>query len=237
MIAAGGLTAVFLDLDDTLCDTEGLTLMRVAAVRELLNGEVASDQLDSVLDAAVAWDPLSDEKLGRVNRLERMKGALGLSDEQMSSLRARYNEVLFKNLTLVDGARETLAWLRERVKVGLITNGPSELQRTKIDRLGIGDSFDSITVSGEVGYHKPARELFAAALRSLDAEADAAVYAGDRPEFDIRGARNVGMTCALIQTNFPFPLPATPRPDFVLASVTKLPWLITERGWLPSLAS
>ena len=234
MIAAGNLTTVFLDLDDTLCDTEGLTPMRLAAVRELLDGEVAADLLDSVLGEAASWDPLADEESGRVNRVQRMKEALGLSDDQLRPVRARYNEVLFENLTLVDGARETLAWLRERVKVGLITNGPSELQRTKIERLGIGGAFDSITVSGEVGFHKPARELFEAALRSLDAGADVAVYAGDRPEFDIRGARNVGMTCALIRTDYPFPLPAAPQADFVLTNVTELPRLIRECGWLPS---
>ncbi len=234
MIAAGGLRAVFLDLDDTLCDTEGLTPIRLAAVGDLLDGRIASDRLDSVLREAVAWDPLADEASGKLNRLQRIQEALGLNDDQLSAVRTRYNDVLFENLTLVDGARETLAWLRERVKIGLITNGPSELQRTKIDRLGIGDDFDSIIVSGEVGHDKPARELFMAAFRSLQVESNSAVYAGDRPEFDIRGAKNVGMTCALIERDYPFPLPAKPRPDFVLADVTGLPTLIRDHSWLPA---
>ena len=132
MILTGGLKAVFLDMDDTLCDTEGLTPRRLAAVRELLEGEVRSEMLDHVIDQAAAWDPLADEETGRVGRIQKMTDALKLGDDQVTRMRARYNEVLFEHLTLQEGVAETLKWLRERVKLGLITNGPSEFQRNKI---------------------------------------------------------------------------------------------------------
>ncbi len=232
MIAQGGLTAVFLDMDDTLCDTEGLTPLRLEAVRDLLDGEIDSGLLDRVMGEATSWDPLGDAEHRRVNRLQRMKDALELDDDQLARLRARYNEVLYDNLRLIDGVSETLVWLRERVKLGLITNGPSELQRTKIARLGIGDSFDSITISGEVGFHKPEPELFHAALKSLGTEPDTALYAGDRPEFDIKGSQTVGVTSVLIQKEYDYPLPASPVAEFAIEDVTHIPRLIIDNGWL-----
>jgi HAD superfamily hydrolase (TIGR01549 family) len=232
MIARGGLKAVFLDMDDTLCDTEGLTPRRLEAVHELLDGEIDSALLDQMIGEAAGWDPLGDAEHGRANRLQRMKDALKLDDDQLARLRARYNEVLYDNLKLIDGVSETLAWLRERVKLGLITNGPSELQRTKIARLGIGESFDSITISGEVGFHKPDPELFHAALKSLGTEPDAALYAGDRPEFDIKGSQTVGITAVLIQKKYDYPLPVYPVAEFEIEDVTHVSRLIIENGWL-----
>jgi HAD superfamily hydrolase (TIGR01549 family) len=237
MIAQGGLRAVFLDMDDTLCDTEGLTPRRLAAVHELLDGEIDSELLGRVISEAAGWDPLGDAQNGRVNRLQRMKEALKLDDDQFARLRARYNEVLYDNLRLIDGVSETLVWLRDRVKLGLITNGPSELQRTKIARLGIGDSFDSITISGEVGFHKPEPELFHAALKSLDTEPNAALYAGDRPEFDIKGSQKVGVTSVLIQKEYDYPLPASPVAEFEIEDVTHISRLIIENGWLSATAT
>ena len=232
MIARGGLRAVFLDMDDTLCDTEALTPRRLEAVQELLDGEIDSALLDRVISEAAGWDPLGDTEHGRVNRLQRMKDALKLDDDQLVRLRTRYNEVLYDNLKLIDGVSETLAWLRKRVKLGLITNGPSELQRTKIARLGIGDSFDSITISGEIGFDKPDPELFHAALESLSIDPDTALYAGDRPEFDIKGSQTVGVTSVLIQKKYDYPLPASPVAEFAIEDVTHIPRLIIENDWL-----
>ncbi len=223
---------MFLDMDDTLCDTEGLTPRRLEAVQELLHGEIDSALLARVISEAGGWDPLGDNERGRVNRLQRMKDALKLNDDQLARLRTRYNEVLYDNLKLIDGVSEMLAWLRKRVKLGLITNGSSELQRTKIARLGINDSFDSITISGEIGFHKPDPELFDAALGSLAIEPDTALYAGDRPEFDIKGAQTVGVTSVLIQKKYDYPLPASPVAEFVIEDVTHVPRLIIENDWL-----
>ena len=236
MIAPGGLKAVFLDMDDTLSDTESLATTRLAGVRDLLEGEVRAGRLDEVIDQAAAWDPLADEETGRIGRLQKMTDALALSEEQTARMRARYNEVLVELLTLQEGVAETLMWLRSRVKLGLITNGPSEFQRRKIAKLGIADSFDSITISGEVGVHKPDPALFRAALQSVDAAAGATLYAGDRPKFDMEGSSAAGMTSVLIRKDYAYPLPAPAAADFVVGAVTELPRLIEENAWLSALA-
>jgi putative hydrolase of the HAD superfamily len=235
VINSGGLKAVFLDMDDTLCDTEGLTLTRLAEVHTLLIGEIPSVRLDDVIGQAAGWDPLGDHGIGRLPRLQRMSEALGLSDDQMARMRARYNEVLFENLVLGDRVKETLEWLRLRVKLGLITSGPSEFQRAKISTLGIGEFFDSITISGEVGLQKPDPELFRMALRSINTDPDMALYAGDRPKFDMEGSHAVGMTSVLVEKDYAYALPPNVAADFVIKDVTELPQLIHGNGWLSNV--
>lgn len=225
------LHAVFLDLDDTLCDTEGLTPSRMEAVREALAGQVAAEDLAAVVAEAVGWDPVGTPG-GQANRLQRIGDRLGLSEEQRQKMRAAYNRVLVENLSLFEGVTEVLAWLRERIALGLITNGPSEFQRGKIARLGIAEYFDSIIVSGEVGHHKPAPEVFHAALHSLSAEPEEAIYVGDRPEADIAGAHAVGITSVLLRRNYAYPMREGPEADYTLDNVNGLPDFLTSKGWV-----
>jgi putative hydrolase of the HAD superfamily len=230
------LRAVFLDLDDTLCDSEGLTPLRLEAVRAALDGETPSDQLNAVLQEALTWDPLGLPGQPP-NRIQRLGDRLGLSDEQRQRMRTVYNRTLMDNLCLHEGAEEALAWLRQRVALGLITNGPSEFQRGKIARLGIERYFDSITISGEVGKHKPDPEIFHVALKSLDVRPEEALYVGDRPEADIAGARAVGITAVLVRNRYPFPVAQSAEPDYIVESVAELPRLLVSQGWLAGEAS
>ena len=233
MIPAGGLRAVFLDMDDTICDTEGLTPLRLASVRAALAGVVDAELLRRVTREAVEWDPIGQESVGGPpNRLERMTRALDLFDDQAQRMRAVYNDALFAHLRLEDGVEDILAWLGERVVLGLITNGPGELQRRKIAKLGIHEAFDSITISGEVGTHKPDPALFLAALEAGGVRPRESVYVGDRPIIDIDGAQRAGMTAILIRKRYPFPLPAGSKADFTIEGIHELPALILAERWL-----
>ncbi|MDA1096438.1 MAG: HAD family hydrolase [Chloroflexi bacterium] len=233
MIPVGGLRAVFLDMDDTICDTEGLTPLRLASVRAALAGVVDAELLRRVTREAVEWDPIGQQTDGGPpNRLERMTRALALSDEQARRMRVVYNDALFAHLKLEEGVEDILAWLRERVLLGLITNGPGELQRRKIATLGIEGSFDSITISGEVGQHKPDPSLFVTALETVGVRAKESLYLGDRPIIDIGGAQRAGMTAILIRKRYPFPLPTEPQADFTIDRIHELPGLILRERWL-----
>ena len=62
---------------------------------------------------------------------------------------------------------------------------------------GIADCFESITDSGIVGFEKPRREIFEAALKTMNARADESLYVGDVYSVDYVGARNAGMQALL----------------------------------------
>lgn len=100
-------------------------------------------------------------------------------------------------IVIIPEMKETLKFLNDRkIKIGIITNGPKEHQKRKINRLGLEQwiSKESITISGEVGFAKPGREIFQLAKERMQIQTDNIYYVGDSFENDIVGALNVGWT-------------------------------------------
>jgi putative hydrolase of the HAD superfamily len=93
---------------------------------------------------------------------------------------------------LMPNARETLVGLKPHFKIGLLTNGDSDLQREKIAASGLARFFDAITVSGELGIGKPKPKIFHALLKELGAPPESATMVGNSLARDIAGAQAAG---------------------------------------------
>ena len=216
---------IFLDLDDTLCETEGITRQRLEIAKQALSETINGTLLDSVMEQAISWDPVRSIN-GTIGRLQRIKQELKLPDESFNQMRSIYNKALFDYLDLYDGIEDTLSWLHTRFSLGLITNGPSEFQRKKIESLGISKYFDVIVISGEFGEHKPSPKIFNFAVESLNSSTAEAVHIGDRPDSDIDGAQSVGITGILVRKEYPYKILSKVQPNFTIDKVTDLPELI-----------
>jgi HAD superfamily hydrolase (TIGR01549 family) len=93
-----------------------------------------------------------------------------------------------------DGALETLHVLRERGhRLALLTNGCSLFQRRKLTRYTLEPLFERVLIEGELGYGKPDRRVFEAALEHFQAVPDEAWMIGDKLEADIGGAQALGI--------------------------------------------
>ncbi|MCZ6573736.1 MAG: HAD family hydrolase [Planctomycetota bacterium] len=93
------------------------------------------------------------------------------------------------------GAEELLRELRKHLRIGLLTNGASSVQRHKIRQSGLDGLFHAVVVSGEVGVGKPDPEVFRVALEALGTPAAETVMVGNSLRHDIAGARAAGMPC------------------------------------------
>lgn len=90
--------------------------------------------------------------------------------------------------------RALLADLRDRWRLGLVTNGLPEVQRRKIDSLRLRPFFDHIGLAGMPGQGgKPSPTPFMDACRVLGVSPDRAVHVGDDVETDVRGAKGAGI--------------------------------------------
>jgi FMN phosphatase YigB (HAD superfamily) len=90
--------------------------------------------------------------------------------------------------------------LRPRFRLGVVSNFDyTPTARTILERAGVTDLFDAVLVSDEVGWRKPARPIFEAALRRVGVGAAEAVFVGDRADIDVAGAQAVG--CAAVWLN------------------------------------
>jgi putative hydrolase of the HAD superfamily len=97
---------------------------------------------------------------------------------------------------ILPGTREALDRIRQRFRIAVISNADGKIENI-LSRCGIADCFESITDSGIVGYEKPRREIFEAALHAMNASTNESLYVGDVYSVDYLGARNAGMRAIL----------------------------------------
>ena len=106
-----------------------------------------------------------------------------------------------EGLRLFDDAIATIRYLRTLgLRVGLLTNGPSSLQRHKLEVTGIEPELDAVAISEEIGIAKPEPEAFHQAARMIGCEPVEVAMVGDSPESDIAGAIAAGLALAVLVT-------------------------------------
>jgi putative hydrolase of the HAD superfamily len=209
---SGGIRAVFFDLDGTLLRDDHVdgVVREVARQLSLTRPGIDPGALaDANRDAWWEYWPEAGEDwmAGRIpvdsvprEVWRRSLAATGIDDPAVA------DEAFALHATLESGAHglypESLDVLEQLhdagYLLGLITNGPSELQRGKLRTVAIESLFDVVIVSGEVGRQKPEPEIFARALAAIGESADASVHVGDNLVADIGGARDAGMTAVWI---------------------------------------
>jgi len=78
-------------------------------------------------------------------------------------------------------------------RLGVLTNGPSDLQRAKMRAAGLDGLFEGVAISAEVGHGKPAPQAFAHVAAMLNVDAAQCVMVGDSIPRDVHGAIGAGM--------------------------------------------
>jgi putative hydrolase of the HAD superfamily len=196
--------AVLFDLDDTLFDhqrhrREALQALAQAAGLsqpcDVLALERAQDRHGERSQQLLLAGELSPEQAV----LERMRGTLldfgaSTSDERLLQLEEIYNRAFEREWTTVPGAIELLDALRAAgARIILITNGGTQAQHRKLERLGLRSWLDDVIVSEEAGCEKPSSEYFEIALERACCGPRECVVVGDLWHTDIIGAHRAGM--------------------------------------------
>lgn len=112
----------------------------------------------------------------------------------------------------LEGATNLLSALKNKSKLGIITNGFTELQEARLNRTGHREFFDILVISEQVGIAKPHRDIFEHALSLMgNPNRQEVLMVGDNPDSDILGGMNAGLdTCWLNINNKPIPEAITP---------------------------
>ena len=102
--------------------------------------------------------------------------------------------------------------LAERYRLAVVSN--FDYTPTALDilqRAGVVELFGAVVISDAVGWRKPKREIFDAALGRLAVGPEDALFVGDRADIDVLGAQRVGMDAAWVNREAE-PLPPGIRP-------------------------
>lgn len=99
--------------------------------------------------------------------------------------------------TPIKGALTLLNALKEKVQLGIITNGFVSLQQERLERTGLNGYFDVLVTSEEVGFAKPHKAIFEHALYLMgNPHPTQVLMVGDNLNSDILGGINSGLyTC------------------------------------------
>ncbi|MBN2465122.1 HAD family hydrolase [candidate division WOR-3 bacterium] len=111
--------------------------------------------------------------------------------------------------------------LTSNYKLGVVTNGPCDLQCAKMDASGLKSYFGAVVISRQVGILKPDPRIFALALDELGVSPQDSAFVGDTPKSDIVGAHAAGMKAIWLNRDNS-PQPEGMIPDCTIRSLDEL---------------
>jgi putative hydrolase of the HAD superfamily len=139
---------------------------------------------------------------GRLVRIFQLDDSVQSSSLIMAICRC-FMKPIFARGRRYEDALPTLQELRLRgFKTAIVSNttwgSPSALWREEIERLGLSEYADVIVFCRDIGWRKPARQIFEFTLEKLQALLQHCIFVGDDPRWDLVGPRAVGMEAVLI---------------------------------------
>jgi len=231
--------AVLFDLDDTLIrayaqpEEAWTRLLHVFAVELGAHDAEAIDRVRQLVmeESRSFWNDQASAAKWRLNipgarRLAVRAGLkrLGRPDDDLADRIAdAFTELRRSEYRLYPDALATVDTLRDKgVKLALVTNGASEMQRPKIARFDLEHRFDHIQIEGEFGQGKPELAVYRHALEKLGCEGCDAWMVGDNYEWEVVAPQLLGM-CGIWYNPFDVELPLhATRPTRVIKRLGEL---------------
>jgi HAD superfamily hydrolase (TIGR01549 family) len=107
------------------------------------------------------------------------------------------------SLKLRAGAVKLFEQAAAHGKVGLLSNFTyAPVVYFSLDQLGVSKYFNTVVVSEDNGWRKPSIHIFRDILDRLQVKAEEAVYIGDNPLEDIKGAKDMGLMTIFVRSQF-----------------------------------
>jgi HAD superfamily hydrolase (TIGR01549 family) len=242
------LKALFLDMDQTLCDTSGANeragqLMAQTVERQFgagFDGQAFADAYIKGIYRQFSdsqrrrYLPIMEQqgegafRLQLIHDLLAEQGVKDVSAESARALQENFDSDRLEAFHFYPGIVEFLAEARKLFTLVVITNGPEFSQIPKIEAVNLADHVDHIIIGGQEPEQKPARSIFEKALQLANCEAHEAIHVGDSLAADIAGAHDSSITSVWIQHQQPLDAELGINPHHTLLHPSEIPALIRE---------
>lgn len=242
------LKALFLDLDETLCDTLGANEQATRLMGQALDGRYGGRCNGQALaDAYVTgiyrqWSdaqrarylPIIEQQSEAAFRVQlirdllAMQGIEAVSDAEIQLLQDNFDRDRIAAFGFYPGIEAFLAEARKLFTLVVITNGPEFSQLPKVEAVKLAAHVDHIIIGGQEPEQKPARSIFDKALQLANCGAHEAIHVGDSLATDIAGAHNSGITSVWIQHQQPLDAELGINPQHRLLHPSEIPQLIRK---------
>ena len=190
---------LLIDNDNTIMDfnaAEKKALYDVLTAYGLPNDDATCRLYHEINDAqwkALERGETTQAKL-KVERYRQLLAKLGRTDISAETISADYEKNLAHHPDLLPGADEFIRALHGKIKIALVSNGVSAIQRGRLSKCPLTPLFDAIVVSEEVGAAKPDPKPLLIAMEQLGCtDKSQAVMMGDSLSADVAAAINAGV--------------------------------------------
>ena len=190
---------LLIDNDNTLMDfnaAEAKALVDVLRDHGLPTDEKTIHTYHEINDAlwkALERGETTQPKL-KVERFRQLLALLDRDDIDPVQLGAEYAAGLGNHADLLPGAEVFIHAVHGKMKIALVSNGVSAIQRSRLAKCPLTPLFDAIVISEEVGAAKPDPKLLYVAMEMLGCtDKTKAVMIGDSASADIPAAVNAGV--------------------------------------------
>ena len=190
---------LLIDNDNTIMDfnaAEAKALIDVLQNHGLPTDDATVHTYHEINDAlwkALERGETTQPKL-KVERFRQLLTVLNRHDVDAEVIAAEYAAGLGNHADLLPGAAEFIQAVHGRMKIALVSNGVSAIQRGRLAKCPLTPLFDAIVISEEVGAAKPDPKLLYVAMDMLGCtDVSTAVMMGDSATADIPAAVNAGV--------------------------------------------
>jgi len=242
------LKALFLDLDETLCDTSGANerakqMMAQdieAQYGKKMNGQTFADDYVAGIyrewsdDQRARYMPIIEQQSEGNFRLQLIRDLLAeravenVSDETAQALQHKFDSDRLKAFDFYPGIEAFLVEARKLFTLVVITNGPEFSQLPKVEQVNLAEHVDHIIIGGQQPEEKPARSIFNTALKLANCHAHEVIHIGDSLASDIAGAHNSGISSVWIQHQQPLDAELGINPHHTVLHPSEIPALIDQ---------
>lgn len=199
------MKVILFDLDGTLINWDKVESMALKAVSELLVSKHPRSELKEILNSLasilsaskqglnlgqISIEDLNSKVIGDLHRI-------GIPVEVGGLTVPFFLEHMIK-LTKPYADWSSLIQLKEKFRLGVISNGPGEFQRKKIEACGFDGLFDYILCSSDIGVCKPDPLIFVGAADRLGVQLTECLMVGNNLYNDVLAADQLGMKAVLI---------------------------------------
>jgi putative hydrolase of the HAD superfamily len=226
------IRGVLFDIDDTLYDSSQLAEMaRRNSVKAMIDaGLSAGDEAEIY---RLLLDVIREHGPNDPHHYDRLLETLGApwDPKIIAAGVVAYEHTKMGYLKPYPGVIPTLLLLRQKRRLGIVSNGLSIKQWEKLIGLGIHHFFEVVVTSEAVNSEKPERAIFAHTLAQMGLAPEECVMVGDRPETDILGGNLSGLRTVQILRGDRTPEYPTERhrPTATITHLSELPLLL--EGW------
>jgi YjjG family noncanonical pyrimidine nucleotidase len=220
--------ALFFDLDETLIDYNKSHDLAIKKLHEryfscfctLENFNQVYVKINDPL-----WEDLHKGKLAlSFLKIERFKNLIDhfSLDYSPKKLSEYYENKIVETFFWLEGAKKALFDLHKSYSIGIITNGLTKIQKSRLIISGISSISSCSLISEEIKIAKPDKRIFEIGLKKLNLHPHETLMIGDNLESDYQGAINAQMDFCWINA-IEKPLPKDLRaPKYILPSIKYL---------------